>query len=153
MLLKHTSDHILNMHAHFVTLTWQKRNLLEAVHKFACKVCCKNWNMDYENMLGHLNIPTLQQRRLKLKASMMYHYLCTVTVIIIFLKMFYSFIPLPTMTQSCNCSYFSGPYARKNLVLIIIPSSHMLRFWNSLPPTVAQALSTLVLKRLIEFYV
>ena len=42
--------------------------------KFACKVCCKNWNMDYESMLGHLNIPTLQQRRLQLKASMMYQF-------------------------------------------------------------------------------
>jgi len=30
--------------------------------------------MDYESMLGHLNIPTLQQRRLKLKVSMMYYF-------------------------------------------------------------------------------
>jgi len=59
----------------------KERTLLEAVQKFACKVCCKNWNMDYESMLGHLNIPKLQKRRLQLKA------------------MFYSFIPPPTMTH------------------------------------------------------
>ena len=35
-------------------------------------------------------------------------------------------------------------------ILIIIPSSHTLRFWNSLQPTVAQAPSSSVFKRLID---
>ena len=38
-------------------------------------------------------------------------------------------------------------------MLIIILSSHTLHFWNSLPPTVAQAPSSSVFKGLIEFYV
>ena len=38
-------------------------------------------------------------------------------------------------------------------MLIIIPFSHTLRFWNSLPPTLAHAPSTSVFKGLIEFYV
>ena len=42
--------------------------------------------------------------------------------------------------------------AGTKLMVIIIPFSHTL-FWNSLPPTVSQALRTLVFKRLIEFYV
>jgi len=52
----------------------KEKTLLEAVQKFVCKVCCTNWNMDYDSMLGHLNIPTLQQSRLQLKASMMYQF-------------------------------------------------------------------------------
>jgi len=35
----------------------------------------------------------------------------------------------------------------------IFSSSPMLRFWNSLPPAVAQAPSSSAFKRLIEFYV
>ena len=53
----------------------KERSLLEDAQKFACKVCCKNWHMDYESMLTHLNIPSLQQRRLQLKANnMMYQF-------------------------------------------------------------------------------
>ena len=31
----------------------KERSLLEDVQKFACKVCCKNWHMDYESMLTY----------------------------------------------------------------------------------------------------
>ena len=37
--------------------------LLEDVQKFACKVCLKNWNMSYDEMLDTLNIPKLERRR------------------------------------------------------------------------------------------
>jgi len=81
----------------------KERTLLESVQNFACKVCCKKWNMDYESMLGHLNIPTLQQRRLQLKASMMYQF-----------EHGDSYIPEdvlllhpPSNYDTHNCSYFS----------------------------------------------
>ena len=48
--------------------------LPENAQKFACKICCKSWVMDYESMLTYLDIPSLQQRRLQLKANMMYQY-------------------------------------------------------------------------------
>ena len=35
-----------------------ERSLLEDVQKFACNVWCKNWHIDYESMLTHLNIPS-----------------------------------------------------------------------------------------------
>jgi len=66
-----TCEQVQYVISHIAKFKWE-RTLLEAVQKLACKVCCKGWNMDYESMLGHLNIPTLQQRRLQLKASMMY---------------------------------------------------------------------------------
>ena len=58
----------------------------------------------------------------------------------------------PSNYDTRNCSYFSVPYARTNAYYYSF-FPHMLRFWNSLPPTVAQALSSSAFKRLIEFYV
>ena len=49
--------------------------------KFACKVSYKNWSIDYESMLVHVNIPSLQQRRLQLKANMMYQFVHSVSYI------------------------------------------------------------------------
>ena len=51
----------------------------------------------------------------------------------------------PSNYDTRNCSYFR----MLEQMLIIIPSSHTLHFWNSLPPTVAQAQSSSVFKRLI----
>ena len=59
-------------------------------------------------------------------------------------------IPPPTMTLII---VLISLFRMLEQMLIIIPSSHTLRFWNSLPPTVAQAQSSSVFKRLIEFYV
>ena len=46
--------------------------LLEDVQKFACKVCLKNWNMPYDEMLDTLNMPKLEQRRKGLKLYFMH---------------------------------------------------------------------------------
>ena len=35
---------------------------LESVKKFACKVCLKQWDMNYENMLEQLDLTPLSQR-------------------------------------------------------------------------------------------
>ena len=71
-------------------------------------------------MLGHLNIPTLQQRRLQLKASMMYQFVHGE-----------SYIPEDVLLlhpssnyDTRNCSYFSVHMLEQ--MLIIIPSSHTL---------------------------
>ena len=37
--------------------------LLEDVQIFAYKVCQKNWNMPYDEMLDTLNMPKLEQKR------------------------------------------------------------------------------------------
>jgi len=58
--------------------------------------------------------------------------------------------PPPTMT---HVIVLISPFRMPEQMVIIVPSSHALHFWNSLPPTVAQALSSLVFKRLIEFYI
>ena len=47
--------------------------LLESVQKFACKVCLKCWDMDYNNMLHCLDLPLLRVRRQHLKLITMYN--------------------------------------------------------------------------------
>ena len=140
----HISGHILNMHVQYGALTWQRENPFGgSAICLACKVCCKNWNMDCESILVHLNIPSLQQRKLQLKANMMYQFVHGVSYI-------YSFIPPPTMT---HVIVLISLFPMLEQMLINIPSSHTLCFWNSLPPTVAQAQSSSVIKKFIEFYV
>ena len=102
-------------HLEYACTVWdpylaKERTLLEAVQKFVCKVCCKNQNMDYESMLGHLSIPTLQQRRLQLKASMMYQFVHGDSYIPEGVLLLHP----PSNYDTCNCSYFSVPYARTN---------------------------------------
>ena len=48
---------------------------LEAVQKFACKVCLKMWDLDYNTMLQLLNLPPLSVRREYLKLTAMYNIL------------------------------------------------------------------------------
>ena len=88
----------------------KERSLLEDVQTFACKVCCKNWHMGYESMLTHLNIPSLQQRRLQLKANMMHQFVHGT-----------SYVPdgtlhphPPARYDTQTCFYFSVPFARTN---------------------------------------
>ena len=46
---------------------------LEAVQKFACKVCLKRWDLDYDSILQLLNLPRLLVRREYLKLTTMYN--------------------------------------------------------------------------------
>ena len=46
---------------------------LETVQKFACKVCLKQWDLDYDSMLQLLNLPRLSVRREYLKLTTMYN--------------------------------------------------------------------------------
>ena len=100
----------------------KEKTLLEAVQKFACKVCCKNWNMDYESMLVHLNIPSLQQRRLQLKANIMYQFVHGISYIPEDILLLHP----PSNYDTHNCFYFSVPYARKKcLLLFLLPTRYV----------------------------
>ena len=48
------------------------RSLLENVQKFACKVCLKNWQTEYVDMLEILRIPQLETRRKALRLCQLY---------------------------------------------------------------------------------
>ena len=48
---------------HYSTLI----SALEKVQKFALRICTRNWNSDYTNLLRDCNLPALSTRRLYLK--------------------------------------------------------------------------------------
>jgi len=111
----HASDHIFNMHAQCGTLTWIKREPFWRQCK-SLPVCCKNWNIDYESMLSHLNIPTLQQRRLQLKASMMCQFVHSDSYIPEDVLLLH---PSPTMTHVIVLiSLFRIAYILEQMVMI-----------------------------------
>ena len=99
-------------------------------------------------MLVYLHIPSLQQRRLQLKANLMYQFVNKD-----------SFIPEglllshpPSNYNMRTISYFTVPYARTNAYYnSFFP--HMLRIWNSLPISVVCAPSSLMFKKVILSYI
>ena len=53
--------------------TNKNRHLLEDVQKFACRVCLKRWDLDYDSMLQLLSIPPLTIWREYLKLTTTYN--------------------------------------------------------------------------------
>ena len=49
--------------------------LLEKVQKFAAKVCTKQWNWSYEELLHTLQLPSLQERCKRMKLVLLYKYI------------------------------------------------------------------------------
>ena len=45
---------------------------LESVQKFALKLCSKQWDMDYQDLIELMQLPTLENRRLYLKLCTLY---------------------------------------------------------------------------------
>ena len=120
------------------SLPYKRKTLLEDVQKFACKVCCKNWHMDYESMLTHLNILSLQQRRLQLKANMIHQFVHGTQLV--------HFVLVPPQDMTLEpVLIFLYPLARTNAYYHSF-FRHMSRFWNSLPPYIVEAPSNLALK-------
>ena len=44
----------------------------ESFQRFACKICCKQWNLPYSDILVALDIPALKSRHLLLKLVLLY---------------------------------------------------------------------------------
>ena len=79
--------------------------MLESVQKFACKVCLKCWNMDYDNMLHCLDLPFLRVRRQHLKLITMFN--------IIWKQFFQHYLQfIWYLSQKNNLSVFFRPYSR-----------------------------------------
>lgn len=70
---------IVRPHLEYACQVWdpyleKDKNTLEKVQKFACKVCCKSWDAEYENLLEELHLPTLETRRTHLKLCTFYNF-------------------------------------------------------------------------------
>ena len=55
------------------TYTHHDIQMLESVYKFACKVCLKQWNLDYDCMLELIDIPPCQPIESYLELTTMYY--------------------------------------------------------------------------------
>ena len=100
---------------------------IERVQKFALRICSKEWEKEYTELLDYFKLPTLQNRRLYLKICHLYkiiHELCYFSPDIN--------IPNTTLTHSTRSLILNHYFARTNSFYnSFIPSS--VRLWNLLP--------------------
>jgi len=128
--------------------TNKNRHLLEDVQKFACRVCLKRWDLDYDSMLQLLSIPPLTIRCEYLKLTTMYNIIHG-----------HSHFPSGLFAHS-NFPYssnrslnFTRPFAHTNyLYHSFVPS--VIGLWNNLPPSLKAMPSISTFKRslLYHFY-
>ncbi len=93
---------------------------LENTQKFALRICSKQWNLGYQELLELTNCPTLRNRRL-------YSNLCTLYDLIYFPPNVFS-----PKHNSAAIPLLHQPFARTNAYSSsFVPSSSSL--WNNLP--------------------
>ena len=105
---------------------------LKAVHKFACKVCHKQWDLDYDSMLELLNLPLLSVCRKYLKLTTIYNivsgHMYFPSSIFLQSNLPYQFICTSTLN-------FIRPFAHTNYMYYsFVPS--VVSSWNNLPDSV-----------------
>ena len=110
--------------------------MLESVQKFGGKMCTKQWDTGYDQLLQLLDLPTLARRRLYLDLSTMYK-------IVHDLVYFPSNIFVNRIGRTPNTTrpfLYSCPYAHTNYYQYsFVP--HTVSAWNALPlPVVAAEL-------------
>jgi len=75
--LLHLYLSLVRPHTEYAAQVWDPHlykdiSSLENIQKFALRVCCKNWNMGYSELLDLCKVPSLENRRLYLKMSHMF---------------------------------------------------------------------------------
>ena len=98
---------------------------LKMFKKFAIKMCLKQWDLGYQDLLDLSQFPTLKNRRLYLKLCTLY---TIMHVIFIFPQVF-----LPQVNRhSYSLPLVHIPHARTNAIKSsFVPSS--VSIWNNLP--------------------
>ena len=108
---------------------------LEDIQKFALRMCCKNWDAGYQELLDLTTMPTLENRRLYLKLCSLY-------------KIIYSHFYFPPNVFTAQPSrtplvspLLNQPHARTNYYKSsFVPST--ISVWNNLPHTALTAHTT-----------
>jgi hypothetical protein len=102
-------------------------NSIEKVQKFALRVCSKQWDTGYCELLDTFNLPSLQNRRLYLKLCHLFkivHGLCYFPSEIV--------VPATTLTHSSRSLILQQPFSRTNSFFhSFVPDS--VHTWNMLP--------------------
>ena len=122
-------------------------NSLEAVQKFAMRVCTKRWSSNYNALLNAYRVPSLRKRRLILKLSYLYNVL----------NGHYS-LPEPFPVVTWTTSHFT----RSHRHTLIVPRAHTNsyfsffcdtpRTWNTLPSHVVESPNADIFKRNLTNY-
>ena len=113
--------------------------LIENVQKFGLRICSKQWDLGYDQLLSNFSVPNLQSRRL-------HHKLCTM------FKIIHNLIPFPSSVfvphpSRCQSNVFFQPFACTNCFLhSFVPST--ISSWNSLPTNITNALTLPAFKAL-----
>ena len=98
-------------------------NQLESVQKFGLRVCAKQWDLSYNELLSNFDVPTLNDRRLYLKLATMYK---IVHDLLVFPPVFVH----RSTKAHVNSNIFIQPYAHTNSFLYsFVP--HSVSLWNS----------------------
>ena len=99
----------------------------ENIQKFALRVCCKNWNLGYSELLDVCKVPSLKNRRLYLKLSHMFK-------IVNNLRYFPPeiVVQISTVPYSSRPSLLQQPFCRTSAFAhSFVPDT--IRKWNCLP--------------------
>ena len=124
-----STQHQCGIHMH----TLHDIQSLESVQKFALRVCSKQWDWGYSELMDMFNLPSLENRRLYLK-------LCHLFKIVHGLCNFPSDVVVPKSNPShISRSYtLHQPFARtSSFYSSFIPDS--IRRWNYLPEDIVCA--------------
>ena len=130
--LLHLYLSLVKPHTEYAAQIWDPHlykdiSSLENIQKFALRVCCKNWNMGYSELLDLCKVPSLENRCLYLKLSHMFkivNNLCYFPPEIVLQRSPVPYFPKPFMLQQpfCRTSAFAHSF---------VPDA--IRKWNYLP--------------------
>lgn len=121
---------LVRPHLEYVAPVWDpftagSINKLESVQKFALRICFKQWNLGYQDLLDLTNCPSLLNGRLYFK-------LCTLYRIVHNLAYFPPNVVLPKQNSNTSVPLLYQPFARTTAYhSSFLPSSATL--WNNLP--------------------
>ena len=105
-------------------------NQLEGVQKFGLRICTKQWDLSYDELLSNFGVPTLNDRRLYLKLATMYKIVHDLVFPPVFVRR--------STRAYVNSNSFVQPFAHTNTFLYsFVP--HSISFWNSLPNNITNA--------------
>ena len=108
------------------------KTLIENVQKFGLRICTKQWDLGYNELLSNFAASMLQSRRLEHKLSTMFKIVHNLTV-------FPPSIFVPCQSRTGSNAYLQ-PFAHTNSFLhSFVPSTSSL--WNSLPSNITSTLT------------
>ena len=142
---------LIRPHTEYAVPVWDPHlqndiSSLENLQKFALRVCSKQWNTGYSELLNLCNVSSLENRRLYLK-------LCHLFKIINNLCYFppRSIVPKTTRTYTSRSLMLQQPFCRTTSYYnSFIPDS--VRTWNYLPEEVVMASSLNAFKKSLRVF-